>query len=193
MLIRGLGRQGRTVLLSSHLLGEVQQVSTRVGVIAEGRLLREGTVGELLDGDSRNDRFDKQERRRDMHTQMTWSGPRWVTVAGLVAGAVGIAILWASGIPFPFVIPPGIVILLGGAVFVGLARWRWAPAVGAFLGLFIIVGFLLSPSGVPNLLGENGAGVVVGTVVQMVGVLVALIAGVAATWRNYRGPVAIWS
>ncbi len=61
-------------------------------------------------------------------------------------------------------IPPGIVILLGGALLVGLARWRWAPAVGAFLGLFIIVGFLLSPSGVPNLLGENGAGAVVGTV-----------------------------
>jgi len=46
-LIRRLGSEGRTVLLSSHLLGEVQQVCDRVGVIAEGRLLREGTVSEL--------------------------------------------------------------------------------------------------------------------------------------------------
>jgi ABC-type multidrug transport system ATPase subunit len=46
-LIRRLGTGGRTVLLSSHLLGEVQQVCDRVGVIAEGKLLRQATVGEL--------------------------------------------------------------------------------------------------------------------------------------------------
>jgi ABC-type multidrug transport system ATPase subunit len=49
-LIRRLGTGGRTVLLSSHLLGEVQQVCNRVGVIAAGRLLREGTVSELRGG-----------------------------------------------------------------------------------------------------------------------------------------------
>ncbi len=47
-LIRRLGGGKRTVLLSSHLLGEVQQVCDRLGVIAGGRLLREGTVAELL-------------------------------------------------------------------------------------------------------------------------------------------------
>ena len=36
-----------TVLLSSHLLHEVEQVATRVGVIREGRLLAEATVEEL--------------------------------------------------------------------------------------------------------------------------------------------------
>jgi ABC-type multidrug transport system ATPase subunit len=46
-LIRELGRGERTVLLSSHLLGEVQQVCDRVGIISSGRLLREGTVAEL--------------------------------------------------------------------------------------------------------------------------------------------------
>jgi ABC-type multidrug transport system ATPase subunit len=49
-LIRRLGTGGRTVLLSSHLLGEVQQICDRVGVIAAGRLLREGTVSELRGG-----------------------------------------------------------------------------------------------------------------------------------------------
>jgi len=46
-LIRKLAAQGRTVLLSSHLLGEVQQLCDRVGVIADGRLLTESTVAEL--------------------------------------------------------------------------------------------------------------------------------------------------
>ncbi|HEX3784172.1 MAG TPA: ATP-binding cassette domain-containing protein [Pseudonocardiaceae bacterium] len=46
-LIRKLGRDGHTVVLSSHLLGEVQQICDRVGMIARGRLLREGTVEEL--------------------------------------------------------------------------------------------------------------------------------------------------
>jgi ABC-2 type transport system ATP-binding protein len=46
-LIRRLGSGDRTVLLSSHMLGEVQQVTDRVGVISRGRLIAEGTVHEL--------------------------------------------------------------------------------------------------------------------------------------------------
>jgi len=46
-LIRELGTEGRTVLLSSHLLGEVQQICDRVAVINHGRIVSEGTVEEL--------------------------------------------------------------------------------------------------------------------------------------------------
>jgi ABC-type multidrug transport system ATPase subunit len=46
-LIRRLGSGDRTVMLSSHLLGEVQQVCDRVGVIARGSLIAEDTVDEL--------------------------------------------------------------------------------------------------------------------------------------------------
>jgi ABC-2 type transport system ATP-binding protein len=46
-LIRRLAGRGRTVLLSSHLLGEVQEISDRVGVISEGRLIAESTVADL--------------------------------------------------------------------------------------------------------------------------------------------------
>jgi ABC-2 type transport system ATP-binding protein len=46
-LIRDLGARGHTVLLSSHLLGEVQQLCDRVGVISNGKLLAESTVLEL--------------------------------------------------------------------------------------------------------------------------------------------------
>ena len=45
--IRDLGRQGRTVLLSSHQMVEVEQVCDRVGVLNKGTLIREGTVEEL--------------------------------------------------------------------------------------------------------------------------------------------------
>jgi ABC-type multidrug transport system ATPase subunit len=45
--IRSLGRDGRTVVLSSHLMGEVEQVCDRVGVIRDGALVAEGTVEEL--------------------------------------------------------------------------------------------------------------------------------------------------
>ncbi|MET0467376.1 MAG: ABC transporter ATP-binding protein [Aeromicrobium sp.] len=46
-LVRELGDSGRTVILSSHLLGEVQQVCDRVGVIDRGRMVLESTVDEL--------------------------------------------------------------------------------------------------------------------------------------------------
>ena len=49
-LIRRLGAAGSTVLLSSHLLGEVQQICDRVGVISRGRLVAESTVAELRGG-----------------------------------------------------------------------------------------------------------------------------------------------
>jgi ABC-2 type transport system ATP-binding protein len=47
-LLRTLTGQGRTVLLSSHLLGEVQQVCDRVAVVSGGRLVVESDVGDLL-------------------------------------------------------------------------------------------------------------------------------------------------
>jgi ABC-2 type transport system ATP-binding protein len=46
-MIRRLGAAGCTVLVSSHLLGEVEQICDRVGVIANGRLVSEGTVADL--------------------------------------------------------------------------------------------------------------------------------------------------
>jgi ABC-type multidrug transport system ATPase subunit len=46
-LIRGMAQGDRTVLLSSHLLGEVEQICDRVGVIRDGRLVVESTVHDL--------------------------------------------------------------------------------------------------------------------------------------------------
>ncbi len=46
-LIRDLGTGERTVLLSSHLMHEVEHICDRVGIIARGQLVTEGTVDEL--------------------------------------------------------------------------------------------------------------------------------------------------
>jgi len=46
-LIEGLAADGTTVLLSSHLLSEVEQVCTHVGVMHVGRLVSQGSLAEL--------------------------------------------------------------------------------------------------------------------------------------------------
>lgn len=47
-LLLDLKRRGVTVLLSSHLLGQVQEVCDRVGILAQGQLVREGAIDDLL-------------------------------------------------------------------------------------------------------------------------------------------------
>jgi len=46
-LIRDLKREGLTILLSSHLLDQVQAVCDRVGLFYRGRMVLDGTVGDL--------------------------------------------------------------------------------------------------------------------------------------------------
>ena len=47
-LIRDLASDGTTVLLSSHLLAEIEQVASHVGIMSAGRLLRQGPLVEVL-------------------------------------------------------------------------------------------------------------------------------------------------
>lgn len=47
-VIIDLKKRGTAVLLSSHLLAQVQEVCDRVGILANGRLVREGRLEELL-------------------------------------------------------------------------------------------------------------------------------------------------
>ena len=47
-LILALKKRGITVLLSSHLLAQVQEICDRVGILAQGQLVREGRLADLL-------------------------------------------------------------------------------------------------------------------------------------------------
>ncbi|MEV6423057.1 ABC transporter ATP-binding protein [Streptomyces sp. NPDC051662] len=49
-LVRELAADGTTVFLSSHLLDEIEQVCTHAAVMAQGRLITQGSVAELAAG-----------------------------------------------------------------------------------------------------------------------------------------------
>lgn len=56
-LIRDLGAEGRTVLVSSHVLGEVERMADRVLVVVNGRLVAEGSpdgIRELISEQARS-------------------------------------------------------------------------------------------------------------------------------------------
>jgi len=46
-LVASLAEDGATVLISSHLLSEVEQICTHLGIMSDGRLVAQGTVSEL--------------------------------------------------------------------------------------------------------------------------------------------------
>ena len=50
-MMRSLARRGKTVLVSSHILSEVQQIADTVTIIGRGRLLAEGDVSQILAAD----------------------------------------------------------------------------------------------------------------------------------------------
>ena len=54
-LILDLKRRGITVLLSSHLLEQVQEICDRVGILANGILVREGALDDLLAVENQTD------------------------------------------------------------------------------------------------------------------------------------------
>ncbi len=58
-LLDNLARtEGLTILISSHLLAEIQLLCTRVGIIDKGRMIAEGDVAELLAGKGRVEEVD---------------------------------------------------------------------------------------------------------------------------------------
>jgi ABC-2 type transport system ATP-binding protein len=64
-LILELKTRGITILLSSHLLGQVQEICDRVGILANGVLVREGALSDLL-GVENQIQFVLQNARPDL-------------------------------------------------------------------------------------------------------------------------------
>ena len=66
-LVRRLGVEGRTLLVSSHILAEVERMADRVLVVVNGRLVAEGTpagVQELLAQSARTVRVETDDPRK---------------------------------------------------------------------------------------------------------------------------------
>jgi ABC-type multidrug transport system ATPase subunit len=69
-LIKDIGQGDRTVLLSSHLLGEVEAICDRVGVISNGRLVTQSTVQDLLGEEGVLVRAQPADAAQEMLTRM---------------------------------------------------------------------------------------------------------------------------
>ncbi len=79
-LITALGQGRRTVLISSHLLNEVELMCTRVGVIQRGRMVAEGTIDELRGAAHLSIRAEPADRARALLEAE--AGPGNVSVEG---------------------------------------------------------------------------------------------------------------
>ena len=49
-MLRGLTDEGRTVMLSSHLLDEVERTCDAVAIVDQGKVIRQGPIEELTGG-----------------------------------------------------------------------------------------------------------------------------------------------
>lgn len=67
-LLIGLGREGRTVIVSSHVLAEVERMADRVVAMVNGRLAAAGTVADIRDAMSDTPRrvLIETDRPRDL-------------------------------------------------------------------------------------------------------------------------------
>jgi ABC-2 type transport system ATP-binding protein len=104
--LRSLAAEGRTVLVSSHLMSELQDTADHVIVIGRGRLLADTGVDELLDkvsGGRVEVRTSERTKAIDVLSNagatVAVTGADTVTVAGLTAERV-VAVLTGGGVPF---------------------------------------------------------------------------------------------
>ncbi|KRE40833.1 ATP-binding cassette domain-containing protein [Knoellia sp. Soil729] len=103
-LFRGLADEGRTVLVSSHLMSEMQLIADRVVVIGRGRLIADEDIAGMLGGLGgrrirvRTPQVDDLANALGPDVTVTRSGPGELEVGGLVASEVG-ELAHAHGIP----------------------------------------------------------------------------------------------
>jgi ABC-2 type transport system ATP-binding protein len=166
--LRHLASIGKTVLVSSHLLAEVQQMADVVGIIAAGRLVREGPMHQLLNAEGIvRVRVGLDEVAAGMAVLVPLAGsgavtssvaePGWLSVrvapdrTGEVNRALAEAGIWATGLETGNDLEMLFLELTGGA-----------PAPGGEGTFFGMAGSRPDPgsSGDPGTPGSTGTGAV---------------------------------
>jgi ABC-2 type transport system ATP-binding protein len=93
--LRHLAGDGRTVLVSSHALSEVQQIADHVVIISRGRLVRAGRLDALSDGQGRPVLVRSPDAQRlatalsGTATVLAWVDADTMSVTGLTSQAIG--------------------------------------------------------------------------------------------------------
>jgi ABC-2 type transport system ATP-binding protein len=102
-LLRALAGQGRTILVSSHLLSEMELLADDLVIIAAGRLVTQGPVGQIVDGMAhaaqvrvRTPQPDKLLTELGNRVTTTRQEDGALVLTGVEAPAVGAAALRAS-------------------------------------------------------------------------------------------------
>lgn len=105
-LLRSLAAQGRAVLVSSHLMSELQDTATHLVVIGRGRLVADTSVAALIAAASRDTVALRTTARSEVMNVLARAGavvaatgPDTITVTGLPAESI-IEALRESAVPF---------------------------------------------------------------------------------------------
>ena len=109
-LLRGFADEGRTVLVSSHLMSEMQLIADRVVIIGRGRLIADADVDEVLRGLGgervrvRTPRPDELHRALSPHAAVEHTVPGELDVTGLPASEIG-DLAHEAGVPVHHLAP----------------------------------------------------------------------------------------
>lgn len=102
-LLKGLAGQGRTILVSSHLLSEMELLADDVVIIAAGKLVTHGSVATVVDGMAHAGQVRVRTPQADQLTAALGDGARVqagpdgaLLVTGVDAPAIGAAALRAG-------------------------------------------------------------------------------------------------
>jgi ABC-2 type transport system ATP-binding protein len=104
--LRSLAAQGRAVLVSSHLMGELQDTADQLVVVGRGKVIADSSVADLI-ATASGDRVTLRTTERTpamtvlarVGATVAATGPATLTVSGLPAERV-VALLGESGVPF---------------------------------------------------------------------------------------------
>lgn len=105
-LMRSLAAEGRAVLVSSHLMSELEDSADHLVVVGRGRLVADTSVRELLAAASGDRVLLRTESRREAMTVLAGAGATVaatdravLTVSGLAAERI-VTLLGEAGVPF---------------------------------------------------------------------------------------------
>lgn len=75
-VLRQMTEQGRTIFLTSHILAIVEQLCTHVGIIHRGELIAQGTLADVAQGETLENRFVSIVGRNDAASGLSWLAGR---------------------------------------------------------------------------------------------------------------------